>query len=150
MALNTPGIEPESATPPDAQEKLPISVAIITLDEEQNIGATLESVKWAEEIVVVDSGSVDRTIEICREAGARVEHHAWQGFSKQKNTAIDLCTRDWVLSLDADERVSPALAEEIRSLFETGPACDGYFIPRMSLFLGRWMMHCGWWPDFAI
>ena len=92
-----------------------ISVAIVAMDEEANIGRTLASVRWADEIVLVDSGSKDRTCEIAREHGARVVLEPWRGYVAQKQYAIELCTKDWVLLLDADEEVSPGLAEEIRA-----------------------------------
>src|SRR5436309_1919293 len=92
-----------------------LSVAIITKNEEANIRRTLESVRWADEIVVVDSGSTDRTCEIAREMGAKVFVEEWKGFAAQKNSAIEKCTGDWILSLDADEEVSEEIAQEIRS-----------------------------------
>jgi glycosyltransferase involved in cell wall biosynthesis len=124
-----------------------LSVAIITLNEEANIRRTLESVTWADEIVVVDSGSTDRTMAICREFTDNVMHQDWLGFARQKNLAIDRTSGDWVLSLDADEPVEPALAAEIKSLMERSDACDGYRIPRRTFFLGREIRHGGWYPD---
>src|SRR6059058_425137 len=93
-----------------------ISVALITKNEEQNIRRTLESVKWADEIVVVDSGSTDRTCDIAREYGAKIFHEEWKGFSAQKNSSIEKCTGDWVLSLDADEEITPALIKELQEV----------------------------------
>lgn len=124
-----------------------LSVAIITKNEEANLPRTLESVRWANEIVVVDSGSTDRTVEIASAFGAKVSREEWRGFGKQKNLAIEHCTGDWVLSLDADEVVSKALAQEIKQLLEKTPEVDAYFVPRRNLFLGRWMKHGGYWPD---
>jgi glycosyltransferase involved in cell wall biosynthesis len=124
-----------------------ISVAIVAMDEEANIGRTLASVRWADEIVLVDSGSKDRTCEIAREHGARVIVEPWRGYVAQKQYAIELCTKDWILLLDADEEVSPGLAEEIRAVIADPNAVSGYWLPRTNLFLGRWMRHGGFYPD---
>jgi len=124
-----------------------ISVAIAAMDEEANIGLTLASVGWADEIVLVDSGSKDRTCEIAREHGARVIVEPWRGYVAQKQYALDLCTKDWILLLDADEEVSPGLAEEIRVAIADPKAAGGYRLPRKNLFLGRWMRHGGFYPD---
>ena len=124
-----------------------ISVAIVAMDEEANIGRTLASVNWADEIVLVDSGSKDRTCEIARERGARVIIEPWRGYVAQKQYAIDLCTKEWVLLVDADEEVSAGLAEEIRSAISDPNAVSGYWLPRKNLFLGRWMRHGGFYPD---
>jgi glycosyltransferase involved in cell wall biosynthesis len=124
-----------------------ISVAIVAMDEEANIGRTLASVRWADEIVLVDSGSKDRTCEIAREHGARVIVEPWRGYVAQKQYAIELCTQDWVLLLDADEEVSPGLAEEIRADIARPDAASGYKLPRKNLFLGRWIRHGGFYPD---
>jgi glycosyltransferase involved in cell wall biosynthesis len=124
-----------------------LSVAIVAMDEEANIGRTLASVRWADEIVLVDSGSKDRTCEIAREVGARVIVEPWRGYVAQKQYAIELCTKDWVLLLDADEEISPALADEIRAEINDPNAASGYRIPRKNLFLGRWMKHGGFYPD---
>ncbi|MDH4266811.1 MAG: glycosyltransferase family 2 protein [Deltaproteobacteria bacterium] len=127
-----------------------ISVAIITKDEEANIRACLESVKWADEIVVVDSGSTDRTEMICQDFQARFFLEEWKGFPRQKNSAIEKTGNEWVLSLDADERVSPELRQEIQQSLDKNPTFDGYFIARKNFFLGRWIRHCGWYPDFNL
>ncbi len=124
-----------------------ISVAIVAQDEEANIGRTLASVAWADEIVVVDSGSKDRTCEMAREHGARVVAEPWRGYVAQKQYAIDSCTKDWVLLLDADEEVSPGLAAEIRAAVADSNPASGYKLPRKNLFLGRWMKHGGFYPD---
>ena len=124
-----------------------ISVAIVAMDEEANIGRTLASVGWADEIVVVDSGSKDRTCAIAEEHGARVIVEPWRGYVAQKQYAIDLCTKDWVLLLDADEEVSPGLAEEIRAAIAGPSPASGYKLPRKNLFLGRWIRHGGFYPD---
>jgi glycosyltransferase involved in cell wall biosynthesis len=124
-----------------------ISVAIVAMDEEANIGRTLASVSWADEIVLVDSGSKDRTCDIAHEYGAQVVIEPWRGYVAQKQYAIELCTKDWVLLLDADEEVSPELAEEIRAAIADPNAASGYKLPRRNLFLGRWMRHGGFYPD---
>jgi len=124
-----------------------ISVAIVAMDEEANIGRTLASVCWADEIVLVDSGSKDRTCEVAREHGARVVVEPWRGYVAQKQYAIELCTKDWVLLLDADEEVSRGLAEEIRIAIISPNAASGYELPRKNLFLGRWIRHGGFYPD---
>jgi glycosyltransferase involved in cell wall biosynthesis len=124
-----------------------LSVAIVSLNEEANLGRTLESVKWADEIVVVDSGSSDRTCEIARQYGAKVVVEPWRGYAAQKNFAIEHCTKTWVLSLDADEEISSDLAQEIRNVISDPNAMDGYRMPRLNLFLGRELRHGGFYPD---
>jgi glycosyltransferase involved in cell wall biosynthesis len=124
-----------------------ISIAIVALNEEANLGRVLGSVPWADEIVLVDSGSSDRTCDIAREFGAKVLFEPWRGYTGQKNYALELCTKNWVLSLDADEEVSPELAEEIRGVLANPNALDGYSMPRKNLFMGRWMRHGGFYPD---
>jgi glycosyltransferase involved in cell wall biosynthesis len=127
-----------------------ISVAVITKNEEQNIRDCLESVRWADEVVVVDSGSTDGTIQICREFQARIYVEEWKGFSRQKNSALEKTRNEWVLSLDADERVTPELQGEIETTLGRNPLCDGYFIARKNFFLNRWIKHCGWYPDYNL
>src|ERR1700741_3940197 len=124
-----------------------LSVAIVGMDEEANIGRTLAGVRWADEIVLVDSGSKDRTRDIAREHGARVIEEAWRGYVAQKQYAVELCTKDWVLLLDADEEVSPELAEEIRAALANPGGSNAFRLPRKNLFLGRWMRHGGFYPD---
>ena len=127
-----------------------LSVTIITLNEEQNIRRTLQSVNWADEIIVLDSGSTDGTVAICREFTDKVYHQSWLGFSGQKNAAIDRAAGEWVLSLDADEPVEGALAEEIRRIISSPGSFDGYRIPRKTFFLGKWIRHGGWYPDYNL
>jgi glycosyltransferase involved in cell wall biosynthesis len=125
-----------------------LSVVIIARDEESSIGDALESVKWADEIVVVDSGSTDRTVEIARAQGAKVRVTSdWPGFGAQKNRALAEATREWVLSLDADERVTPELREEITAVVAANGPADAYQMARLSSYCGRFMRHGGWWPD---
>jgi glycosyltransferase involved in cell wall biosynthesis len=127
--------------------KSTLSVAIITRNEEANLLRTLESVRWADEVVVVDCGSTDRTVETAQNFGAKVLHEPWRGFGRQKNFAIEQCSSEWVLSLDADEEVSAELAGEIQRLLAEAPDAEAYFLPRRNLFLGRWMKRGGYWPD---
>jgi len=129
-----------------------LSVLIITHNEEANLARTLESVKplvadSKGEIIVVDSGSTDRTVEIAKSFGAKVFVEEWKGYAAQKNSAIDKATNNWVLSLDADEEVSSRLAEDITALLKTSSKPSGFFIPRRNMFLGRWIRHGGFWPD---
>ena len=124
-----------------------VSVIVITRNEARNIGAALESVRWAEDIVVVDSGSTDETVAIARRHTDRVVTHPWEGYGAQKNYAAGLAAHDWVFSLDADERVTPALTQEIRALLAAGPARQGYRIPRVTHYLGRWIRSTDWYPD---
>jgi len=124
-----------------------LSVAIITCDEERNLARTLASVRFADEVIVVDSGSSDRTVEIAEAHGAKVFVREWPGFAAQKNFAISKCVGDWVLSLDADEEMSPELATQIRLLLPTNPPSDAYYLNRRNLFLGRWVKRGGYYPD---
>lgn len=124
-----------------------LSVTVITKNEAENIEACLRSVRFADQIVVLDSGSTDDTIQIARSMGAEVSISPdWQGFGIQKNRALALANSDWVLSLDADERVTPELQAEIRATLEA-PAFDVYSFPRLSSYCGRYMRHSGWYPD---
>ncbi len=125
-----------------------LSVIIITKNEATNIRACLESVKWADEIVVVDSGSTDNTVFICHEFTQHVYTHEWPGFGMQKNRALSYASQEWVLSLDADERVTPELRSEIENTLREGNA-SGYEIPRLSSFCGRYMRYSGWYPDYV-
>ena len=129
-----------------------LSVIVIAKDEEASIARTLESVAFADEVVVVDSGSTDRTVAIARELGAKVTMTAdWPGFGPQKNRALDLATGDWVLSLDADEWLTAELAEEIRRVVGANAAeVAAYRMPRRSSFCGRFLRHSGWWPDYVL
>ncbi|MBC8022025.1 MAG: glycosyltransferase family 2 protein [Burkholderiales bacterium] len=125
-----------------------LTVVLITRDEEKAIAAALDSVSWADEVVVLDSGSTDRTVEIARARGAKVTVSAdWPGFGPQKNRALGEATRDWVLSLDADERVTPELRDEIQAIVAGKGNHDAYELPRLSSYCGRFMRHGGWWPD---
>lgn len=128
-----------------------ISACIITLNEEGNIRDCLESIKWVDEIVVVDALSSDQTVSICSQYTDRIVQHAWPGHVAQKNFALSLATHEWVLSLDADERVSDELGQEIlRELRDTAADWDGYYFPRKTFHLGRWIRHGGWYPDHKL
>lgn len=124
-----------------------LSVIIITKNEQKHIAECIESVSFADEIIVVDSGSTDDTCGIARRLGAKVYHTThWPGFGPQKNKALDLATKEWVFSIDADERVTKSLAIEIQKALQQ-PTVEAYTVARMSCFGGRWIKHSGWWPD---
>jgi len=128
-----------------------ISAVIIAGNEEQKIGEAIESVAFADEVLVVDSESTDETVAIARELGARVLVQPWLGFSGQKQFATDSAEHDWILSIDADERVSPSLRSEIEALRDSySPTVDAFRIPRLSFYLGKAIRHCGWYPDRQI
>ncbi len=127
-----------------------LSVAIVALNEERKLPACLASVAWADEVVVCDSGSADRTRELAEAAGARTYQDPWRGFAAHKNLAVERCRNAWVLVVDADERVTPALREEIESAINDPAALDGYLIPRRNHFLGRWIRYGGWYPDHSL
>jgi glycosyltransferase involved in cell wall biosynthesis len=126
-----------------------ISAVIITLNEEANIQACLESVAWAGQIVVVDAESTDRTREIALEYTPDVHTRKWEGYAGAKAYAISRATSEWVLSLDADERATPDLKREIQSL-PAEPGVEGYMVPIKPYFLGRWIRHCGWYPGYKL
>jgi glycosyltransferase involved in cell wall biosynthesis len=129
----------------------PLSIILITKNEAANIDACLHSVAFADEIVVVDSGSTDDTVAIARQLGARVEVTPdWPGFGPQKNRALALASHPWVLSLDADERVTPELRAEIEAVVRGAGPASAYEIPRLTQFCGQWIHHCGWTPDHVL
>lgn len=127
-----------------------LSVVIITKNEESKIRDCLESVTWADEIIVVDSGSTDATLAICREYTEHVHHQDWAGFGPQKNIAVGFARGDWVLSLDADERIPLELQHEILATIQSSEDKTAYYIPRRSRFCGRYMRFCGWYPDYVL
>lgn len=137
-----------------------LSLVIITLDEEANIERCIRSVPWADDVVVLDSGSKDRTVEIARGLGARVFCEAWRGYRDQKARATELAAHDWVLSLDADEALSPEAVKELEEIFATGLLAeeheagggriDGLEFPRLSYHMERWIRHGGWYPDWQL
>ncbi|HNW61231.1 MAG TPA: glycosyltransferase family 2 protein [bacterium] len=127
-----------------------LSVIVITLNESRHITACLESVAWADEIIVVDAESSDDTVALARRFTPRVFVEKFRGYSGQKNFALDQARGEWVLWLDADERVTPELAAEIRRTIAAADACAGYEMPRKAFFLSRWIRHCGWYPGYVL
>ena len=126
-----------------------LSVLIITLNEEKNICRCLESVKWADEIIVIDSYSQDQTVKIAREFTDKIYIEKWQGFAATKNFGLEKTSNEWILWIDADEEVPPELAKEIQESIKSGDF-DGYQIPRKANFLGRWIIHSGWYPGYVL
>jgi glycosyltransferase involved in cell wall biosynthesis len=128
-----------------------VSVIVITKNEERNIRECLNSVRWADEIVVVDSESTDATVTIAKEVSKKVFVRKWEGFGAAKNYALQQSTGDWVLWLDADERVTPELHKEMQAVLEADKKCfAAYSMPRKANFLGRWIYHCGWYPGKVV
>ncbi|MBZ5576923.1 MAG: glycosyltransferase family 2 protein [Acidobacteriia bacterium] len=124
-----------------------ITATIITLNEERNIARAIESLRCCDEILILDSGSVDRTVELAQKLGARVIEAGWRGYAGQKNWAAEQAAHDWILSLDADEALSEALEAEIWNVKKNGPQYDAYTMPRLARYLGKWIFHSGWYPD---
>ena len=124
-----------------------ISATIITYNEERNIARAIESLRSADEIVVADSGSSDRTVQIAQQLGARVVEQQWLGYAGQKNYAADQASHDWILAVDADEALSEMLEAEIWQLKKNGAQFDAYSMPRLAQYLGKWILHSGWYPD---
>lgn len=124
-----------------------ISATIIARDEEASIARAIRSVQFCDEVLVLDSGSKDRTVEISRSMGTTVVHNAWPGYANQKNLAAELARNDWILSIDADEEVSPRLAESIGQVRTKAGGCVGFDFPRLARYCGRWIRHSGWYPD---
>ena len=124
-----------------------ITATLITLNEEENLSRALSSLGCCDEIVVVDSGSNDRTVEIARAHGAQVVERPFSGYADQKNFAAEVANHDWILSLDADEALSDGLAAEVRELKRTGPRADAYQAPRLAQYMGKWIRYSGWYPD---
>jgi glycosyltransferase involved in cell wall biosynthesis len=127
-----------------------LTVTVITHNEAPHLGEALESVSWADEIIVIDSESTDETVATARRYTPHVEVRPWMGYGTQKNYAHDRASHDWILSIDADERVTPRLADEIRSLLQVGPRAKGYRISRVSHYLGRWIRSTDWYPDYHV
>jgi glycosyltransferase involved in cell wall biosynthesis len=124
-----------------------LSATLITYNEERNIARAIESLRCADQIVVVDAGSTDRTVEIAEKLGARVIEHPFKNYAAQKNFAAEQAEHDWILSIDADESLSEALEAEIWQIKKNGPEYDAYTMPRLAQYLGRWILHSGWHPD---
>jgi glycosyltransferase involved in cell wall biosynthesis len=127
-----------------------LSVILITYNEEDNIQNCLDSVKWADEIVIVDSKSTDNTVKIAKKYTKNVFIKDWIGYSENKNLALEKCTGDWVLWIDADERVMPDLAKEIKSIIDSNPPEHGFEMARRAYFLGKWIKRCGWYPGYVL
>jgi len=127
-----------------------LSVIIITKNEEKNIRTCLDSVAWADEIIVLDSGSTDDTVKICRQYTDKVYETDWRGFGHQKNRALSYASGDWILSLDADEWVTPGLKEEMLMAVKNPGGHAAFEMPRLSSYCGQYMHHSGWWPDYII
>ena len=125
-----------------------VSVYTIAFNEAEKVRATIESARWADEIIVVDSWSTDGTPEIATEMGARVVQVTFNGFGDLRNNAIAACSHDWIFSLDADERCTPEAAAEIRTLVNAPDAMDAYWTPRRNFFMGKWIKHSGWYPNY--
>jgi glycosyltransferase involved in cell wall biosynthesis len=125
-----------------------ISVYIIAFNEVEKVRATIESVQWADEIILVDSWSTDGTAEIAQSLGVKVVQVKFNGFGDLRNHALDACTHDWIFSLDADERCTTEAAEEIRTITRSTDALDAYWTPRRNYFMGRWIKHSGWYPNY--
>ena len=126
-----------------------VSIAIITRNEEKNIKDALDSVREFDEIIIVDSYSTDKTMEICKEYGTNIYQHEWEGYARQKQKAVDYASGPWVLILDADERLTPELKNEVTKKIADS-RYDGYYIPRENYFMGKWIQHSGWWPDHTL
>jgi glycosyltransferase involved in cell wall biosynthesis len=124
-----------------------ISATIITLNEQDNLPRALQSLGCCDEIVVVDSGSTDRTVEVARGFGARVIERDWPGYARQKNFAAEQASHDWILALDADESLSEELQRELGEIKRQGSALDAYSCPRLAQYRGKWIRHSGWYPD---
>ena len=134
-----------------SKSQIKLSVVIITYNEEANIRACLESVKWVDEVVILDNYSTDRTIEIAGKYTDKIFMRRWDGYGSQKNRAIEKATNNWILALDADERVTPELADEIQDLFRKGdPPMDGYELPYKVYFGNKWIRHGGWYPEYHL
>jgi len=126
----------------------PISVYIIAYNEAEKVRATLESVQWADEVIVVDSHSTDGTADIAAQMGARVVQVEFKGFGDLRNHAIAACTHPWILSIDADERCTPQVAQEVRDIANDPTSADVWRVPRRNFFMGRWIRHSGWYPNY--
>jgi glycosyltransferase involved in cell wall biosynthesis len=125
-----------------------ISVYILTYNEENKIEDAIKSALWADEIVVIDSYSEDTTVSIAKRLGARVITLPFEGFGELRNRAIKACRNEWIFSLDADERFTPEAAREVKRMIQAPDPCDAYFVPRRNWFMGRWIRHSGWYPDY--
>ncbi len=129
-------------------KKTKISIAIIAKNEADRIGRLIKSVNFANEALVVDSGSIDGTQEVCKKLGAKVVFHEWAGYAAQKQFAMEHTSAEWILNLDADEEISDSLAKEMQhAIINAGPDISAFSMPRLSRYLGKWIKHGGWYPD---
>jgi len=128
---------------------IPVSVVIVTKNEEMDIERSLESARDVAEIIVIDSFSTDKTLEICRRYTDKVFQKEWRGYARQKQTAVDSATSEWVFVLDADERLTPELRSEITGAINEDKY-NGFYVPRKNFFINRWIKHGGWWPDYTL
>lgn len=147
MRLPLPAIEAQEPSNTNTPMSL-ISVYIIAYNEAEKVAATIDSASWADEIIVVDSNSTDGTQEIATRMGARVVQVAFQGFGHLRNQAIEACTHEWIFSIDADERCTPEVAAEVRAIASDAQSLDVWRVPRRNFFMGRWIRHSGWYPNF--
>ena len=131
-----------------SKHNLKVSAVVIAYNDEPNMHACLDSLKWADELIVVDSFSTDATTRISQEYTDKVYQHTFHGFGRLRNEAMAHATNDWIFSLDTDERATEAIRDEIRRKLRDGPGADAYFVPRRNYFLGRRIKHCGWYPDY--
>ena len=132
-------------------EKVPLSVAIITKNEEENIRSCLQSISFAGQVILVDSGSTDSTLQIAAEFNCEVYNEQWRGFGPQKQSAIEKCSQPWILVLDADERIPPDTADIIKKIVTDSNVKEaGFSFPRKNYFQRRWIKHAGWWPDRVV
>jgi glycosyltransferase involved in cell wall biosynthesis len=151
FSIDTPTIATREAGPGLKDEKtLRLSAIVITKNEAHNLRDCLSSLNWVHEIVVLDAESEDGTADIAAELTDKVFVRPWEGYGRAKNFALMQCTGDWVLWIDADERVTPELREEICALLSEPPAHQGYEMPRLANFLGKWIMHGGWYPGYVL
>lgn len=125
-----------------------ISVYIIAFNEAEKVRATIESAQWADEVILVDSWSTDNTAEIAQALGAKVIQVDFKGFGDLRNKALEACSHEWIFSLDADERCTPEVAAEIRDITANADCLDAYWTPRRNFFMGRWIKHSGWYPNY--
>ncbi len=130
--------------------RMTLSVALLAHNEEANLRRTLESVAWADEIILVDSGSTDSTLAIAHEFGCKVYVEPWKGYGPQMNSSLEKCTGDWQFSLDADEVLTPELQRSIQQLLVGSPQFDAYWVPRRNQIFGRWLLHGGQYPDYKL
>jgi len=127
-----------------------ISAVVITKNEEKNISRCLESIKWIDEIILIDSQSDDQTVAIAQKYNARIFSPDWKGYGNAKREGVNYASHDWILSVDADEVVYEELKREIQAVLKNNSSFSGYYLPRKTQFLGRWIMHCGWYPNYIL